>query len=429
MTWTLGTASLADAPVVPVVHPTQVGANQTSGVAWLNQNWFSTADTWVLFSDDPSIYPNTATFSGSVSEGQVAALNFAWGSNSVNLQYTAGASQTPISIAQGLRELIVASATLASAGIYAWPTVSGTITISLPNALANADGATPLTLSMGAGDTASGLARSYAYGANVLDLGPQLVLGKAARGNGAPRIGDTTGSLIFAGPDTNAPTGYGVSYGYIFSSIENPAFGSWQGNLYFNTADPLNSGGFPRLRITRGLSLAGSGGTYPTDPGQGAVDAPGGYFVGGTPLADALSAARPAFIATKSGTDQTGIADATYTKVTFGAVERNGGAFYDSANSKWTPPAGDYVLGVTMQGTGAAAGNLIVTVFYKNGSPYRRHLQTVGVTGSWGVSFHAPVTADGDDYFEVYVYIDGGAGSRQVDGDTARTIFYGRPFV
>jgi hypothetical protein len=138
--------------------------------------------------------------------------------------------------------------------------------------------------------------------------------------------------------------------------------------------------------------------------------------------------AMPAFRAHKNATAQTGIADNTATKVTFGTEVFDVGSFYDTTNSRWTPPAGRYVLTATIRnnGTSIADGDPVAVMIYKNGSLDFDFRSKMNGTQPQGHSVMTVVEANGTDYFEVYYLVDTTSGSAtQIDGTAAQTVFAG----
>ena len=129
------------------------------------------------------------------------------------------------------------------------------------------------------------------------------------------------------------------------------------------------------------------------------------------------------FSAHKNGTDQTGVADATATKVTFGTANHNTGSLWSTADSKLTGLRGDVRISVT----GAISGSLTsgaasYFMLYKNGSLHQYGLlqysvgtSASGLFGSW------TVTSTETDYWEIYVFIDNGSTTSTVTGTATLT--------
>jgi hypothetical protein len=135
---------------------------------------------------------------------------------------------------------------------------------------------------------------------------------------------------------------------------------------------------------------------------------------------------KPSFSAHKNGTDQTGIASATDTKITFGTEEWDDGGYYDAANSKFLPlEPGQYQIVASVEATANIVDqNSYWTRLYKNGTEYRDGPKARGSgTGSVTATINMIVDFNGStDFVEVY-FIGGGAGNKTVEGDSKLTYF------
>lgn len=142
--------------------------------------------------------------------------------------------------------------------------------------------------------------------------------------------------------------------------------------------------------------------------------------------AAAAAVAKVAFVATKNGTDQTGVVTVTWTKVTFSTEVFDAGGHFDTATGRWTPPAGRYR--VAGQAEFTAAGMVdqapFAVAIYKNGVSHRQNTRHASGTAALSNDVGAIVEANGTDYFEFWVY-GGGAGNKTLGGDAARTWFEG----
>lgn len=136
---------------------------------------------------------------------------------------------------------------------------------------------------------------------------------------------------------------------------------------------------------------------------------------------------RASFKAHKNGTDQTGIANSTWTKITFGTEVWDTGAAYDSAtNHRWTPPAGKVRIAAQINvSAGASASNVQRVAIYKNGSLFAVGTPDFCSTGSV-VRPRVDVTdtANGTDYYEVWAFLISG-GTLTVAGATTDSWFEG----
>jgi hypothetical protein len=144
-------------------------------------------------------------------------------------------------------------------------------------------------------------------------------------------------------------------------------------------------------------------------------------------LTPANLAGRTSFSVNKNGTDQTGIAATTNTKLSFSNERWDTGSAFDNAtNYRWTPPAGKVRISAQALFTaGTSIGGIYLIMIFKNGSVYR---QGAFVTQSAGASIACHVTvldnANGTDYYEVYVY-GSSAGTLTVGGGADVTFFEG----
>lgn len=255
----------------------------------------------------------------------------------------------------------------------------------------------------------------YIQGANVYARGATDQAGGAASAHGTAFSGCS--KISIANCDADLCTGSGV--------------------LLHNTTDAL-------ITNVRSFSNDGYGvaetGTSNRNTIQGAHLA--GNVTGTHALVGAQSALRSAtngtnrlpdtaicaFHAHKNGTSQTSIASATFTAVTFGTAALNAGGHYSTSTSRWTPPVGEYLIGATI---GIEAGLVdqaeLSVLLYKNGASIAQHTERASGTGNpVTLSILRPVTADGDDYFEVYVYL-AGAGTKDIAGNAVLTSFFGSP--
>ncbi len=147
-----------------------------------------------------------------------------------------------------------------------------------------------------------------------------------------------------------------------------------------------------------------------------------------TELSDAISAiggppvAPASFSASKSG-DQTGIADATFTQLTFPTEVYDVGSHF--ASSAWTPPAGKVLLiaNCYIYPVGGTAAISSVSI-WKNGNAFKLSLTKGGGDGGTGTSIIAIDVANGSDVYTAYGYQDVSGGSVTVDG-TGYSYFMG----
>jgi hypothetical protein len=136
-------------------------------------------------------------------------------------------------------------------------------------------------------------------------------------------------------------------------------------------------------------------------------------------------AIRACFRAHKNNVDQTGIATATWTKLTFGTEEFDIGGYYDAAISRWTPPPGKYVIQAQAlpQPSGLVAGQYILTDVYKNGAAVCGGVsRATGANAEVTSQASVVVDANGTDYFEIFFYHTKGS-NHTVLGDPVATWF------
>jgi hypothetical protein len=134
---------------------------------------------------------------------------------------------------------------------------------------------------------------------------------------------------------------------------------------------------------------------------------------------------QPAFSAHKNGTNQTGIANATFTKITFGTERFDVNGNYDAANSKWTPPAGKVLItGAVFWNVGTTVGNFILSVF-KNGVRYDDQITTnYTAVSALGNMIAIVDDANGTDFYELYGFGSTGT-TLTIDGTASATYFMG----
>lgn len=140
-------------------------------------------------------------------------------------------------------------------------------------------------------------------------------------------------------------------------------------------------------------------------------------------------AGRPAFMAHKNGTNQTGVTPATFVKITFTTEVFDTGAFYDAANSKWVPPAGKYFIGCSLLWqTNLVDQQEANAIIYKNGAEALLATFRHSGTGTLSTFVYGLVDADGNDEFEVYGYAGlGGSGDKTINGTSSRSFFFAKP--
>ena len=118
----------------------------------------------------------------------------------------------------------------------------------------------------------------------------------------------------------------------------------------------------------------------------------------------------PAFSAYKSAS-QTGVPNATFTKVTFNTEEFDTNNNYDTSTSRFTPTVAGYYQFNWNLDTGGVTTSITISDLYKNGASFKRSggVSIAGISEQY-VNGSALVYANGTtDYFEIYVYIGSGS--------------------
>jgi len=125
----------------------------------------------------------------------------------------------------------------------------------------------------------------------------------------------------------------------------------------------------------------------------------------------------------KNGTNQS-IPNSTDTKVTFSTEEFDIGGYFDTTNSRFTPPTGYYNFNASVTLQASTNTNIIFLSLYKNGVSYKLGIYNrASGTGAIGADINCIAAANGTDYFELYVYQDNG--TQNVSGAAANSYFTG----
>lgn len=129
--------------------------------------------------------------------------------------------------------------------------------------------------------------------------------------------------------------------------------------------------------------------------------------------------------ASKGGTDQTGVVDATVTKVTFGTENADTGGIYTPGTSRLIPRPGELVFmlwQVAYSATNVTDGATMASLLYKNGANYDNGITCrIGSAGNVAVNGFAWDIGDGTSYFEVMAYADVTTGPVTIDGSSTQT--------
>lgn len=137
-----------------------------------------------------------------------------------------------------------------------------------------------------------------------------------------------------------------------------------------------------------------------------------------------ICAAWSSFHAHKNGTNQTGIANDTWTQVTFGTEVYDTGSNF--ASSAWTPPAGKVRMIASVNCfAGSSINGYVVVSIYKNGTSWKVNSdQTFMVSQSKTVTVIADDDANGTDVYTVYAFITSGTTS-SLSGNAGYSFFMG----
>jgi len=133
----------------------------------------------------------------------------------------------------------------------------------------------------------------------------------------------------------------------------------------------------------------------------------------------------PSFSVHKNGTDQTGIADSTFTAVTWSTELYDVGNYF--ASNGWTPPAGKIHLdcGLFISAT-VVTGNQIAISIFKNGVAYKNgNWIASSILGGGSALIGFDDIANGSDVYTVQIFVDTSSGTATVSGNTALSFFTG----
>ncbi|MGY3605657.1 MULTISPECIES: hypothetical protein [unclassified Bradyrhizobium] len=141
----------------------------------------------------------------------------------------------------------------------------------------------------------------------------------------------------------------------------------------------------------------------------------------------------PAFYAHKNNVTQP-LFDGIYTKLTFTTARFNIGGYYDTVNSRWTPPAGLVELSAAVwlnAGIDPAPTNVTAKI-WKNGQATEVSAGVgwapAGFAGTGGTFIPRTIDlANGTDYYELFIFVDNTANTNigVADGNPAHTWFCG----
>lgn len=157
---------------------------------------------------------------------------------------------------------------------------------------------------------------------------------------------------------------------------------------------------------------------------SGQLTATSAAIAANTAAITALQALPPAFNAIKSS-DQTGIADATFTPVTWQTEIYDVGNYFTSSNG-WVPPAGKIHLDAAILVAGAfPVGNQIAAAIYKNGVSFAQVNNGAGGFGGNSAAVSVNDAANGTDAYTVQVFADVSSGTATIVGNPTSAFFGG----
>ncbi|MFU0503664.1 hypothetical protein [Pseudaminobacter sp. NGMCC 1.201702] len=167
---------------------------------------------------------------------------------------------------------------------------------------------------------------------------------------------------------------------------------------------------------------AAAAGAMRTKLGLGTGDTPdfAGLTISGQPIGSGVC-----FKAHKNNVNQTAIVTGTATKISFGSESFDIGNYYDTATSRFTPPAGKYRLSATLlTASGMVDQSAAAVMIYQNGARIARAYLVASGTTNISPSITTIVSADGTDYFEVF-FEAFGTGDKAINGEATSTWFCG----
>lgn len=277
--------------------------------------------------------------------------------------------------------------------------------------------ANELAVTVGGADalTINATNATFASGINVSMAGALAI-------TGTQTITSTAGVPLTI---NNPLAGVGLSIRSTNTGAEGPAI-----DLYHDSASPAPADVIGAINFL-GEDSAGNADNYAriraiiTDATSTSEDAEVRLqtVVAGT-LTDQIIWPTPTFSANKNAVDQTGITSGAFVKITFTTEAFDIGGYYDTTNSRWTPPAGKYRISAVVRFTGANGvdnEDLFCSIF-RNGVEFLSDVDhRAGITAQ-STRISATVTANGTDFYEIFVF-KSGAGAGTVDGRTTATWF------
>jgi hypothetical protein len=143
----------------------------------------------------------------------------------------------------------------------------------------------------------------------------------------------------------------------------------------------------------------------------------------GAGIAPRINTPRIAFLAHKNGTDQTGVADATFTTVTWGTEVFDEGGYF--ASNTWTPPPGLVFVTATFRLSGTMAAGSQIAVLLRKGTTAILQCDYGSLTNEGVVNVSAFDYADGVNGYNVQAFANVSSGTVTVGGNTTHSRFMG----
>lgn len=113
-------------------------------------------------------------------------------------------------------------------------------------------------------------------------------------------------------------------------------------------------------------------------------------------------------------------------KVTFGTELYDSGSFYDTANSRWTPPSGQIHIDGSTRIIGASVNSTAYLMVYKNGVPFKNVFVVSNTSAEFVINVSIDDIANGTDYYELWTNVTGtGAPPTFIIGSVTETFFMG----
>lgn len=132
---------------------------------------------------------------------------------------------------------------------------------------------------------------------------------------------------------------------------------------------------------------------------------------------------RIGFSATKGGSDQTGVADATFTTVTWGTEVYDDGGYF--ASNTWTPPPGLVFVTATFRLSGTMAAGSQCAVLLRKGTTAILQCDYGSLTNEAVVNVSAFDYSNGVDGYNVQAFANVSSGTVTVGGNTTHSKFMG----